>query len=289
MPTPATIGVDQSMDFPTDQQMITAYLESLRLLSRADDTIKLRRKVLTRVSRDLPYGLGETNVEELRAWLYRKEWGPGTWATYLVCLRDFYGWATNPRDAWLRGDNPALELDDVPKPEGYARPCSDDQLERILTESAEPYNTWAHLAAYQGLRCIEISRLDREHVTERVFNVVKGKGGRPRVHDTHPAVWDLIRPLQPGPVARLVRHGDRASADYISGRTAKYFTAMGLDGVTLHRLRHWLGVTTQRLYRDIRVTQAVLGHKSLQSTQIYTMASMEQQKEARSMLPRFGG
>lgn len=266
--------------------MIAAYLESLRTLSRSADTIKLRRKVLTRVSRDLTYGLGETNLDELKEWLYRDGWGKGTWATYLACLRDFYAWAANPRDRWV-SENPALELDDVPKPEGCARPCTDDELRRILTRAAEPYRTWAHLAAYQGLRCIEISRLDREHVTEQVFNVVKGKGGRPRVHDTHPAVWDLIRPMAPGPVARLIRSGGRASADYISGRSAKYFTAMGVDGVTLHRLRHWLGVTTQRLYRDIRVTQAVLGHKSLQSTQIYTMASMAQQQEARSMLPRF--
>jgi site-specific recombinase XerD len=62
-----------------------------------------------------------------------------------------------------------------------------------------------------------------------------------------------------------------------------------MPGVALHRQRHWLGVTTQARYRDLRVTQAMLGHLSLQSTQIYTDATAEQQRAARAMLPRLAG
>jgi len=66
-----------------------------------------------------------------------------------------------------------------------------------------------------------------------------------------------------------------------------HFRSLGLHGATLHRLRHWLGVTVQRNYRDPRVTQRVLGHASLSSTQIYTDATDEQQRAARATLPRF--
>lgn len=271
-----------------DADMIAAYLESLRRLNRTTDTIALRRKVVTSLNRDLPYGVGETTTDELAAWLYRDTWEQNTRASYLASIRDFYRWATSPRDPWLSYD-PALDLDQVATVKGVARPCTDQELRHILTQAHEPYRTWSYLAAYQGLRCCEISGLDREHVSPTILHVVRGKGGRPRVHDTDPQVWQLIQPLPPGPVARLVRTGKRAGANYISFRTAQHYTkALGLNGVTLHRLRHWLGVTTQRLYRDIRVTQEVLGHESLSSTQIYTMASMAQQQEARSMLPRFG-
>lgn len=276
------------MPNPDDAEMIAAYLEALRRLNRSPRTIALRRKVVNWLSRDLPYGIGETTTEELAAWLYRDTWVQNTRASYLASIRDFYSWATSPRDQWLSYD-PALDLDDVGTVKGVARPCTDEELRHILGQAREPYRTWSYLAAYQGLRCIEISGLDREHVTPAVLRVVRGKGGRPRVHDTDPQVWEIIQPLPPGPVARLVRTGERAGANYISFRTAQHYTKdLGLAGVTLHRLRHWLGVTTQRLYRDIRVTQEVLGHKSLSSTQIYTMASMAQQQEARSMLPRFG-
>jgi site-specific recombinase XerC len=54
----------------------------------------------------------------------------------------------------------------------------------------------------------------------------------------------------------------------------------------MHRFRHWLGVTVQERYGNVRVTQEVLGHESLSSTQIYTRATHKQQREARSMLPR---
>lgn len=271
----------------TGEALIAAYLEHMRRKGATATTLVLRSKLLHRADEDLPYGVGEANTEELAKWLHRESLSRNSRATYYAGLKSFFDWACDPRDPWLTF-NPALDLDHVSSVKGVARPCTDDELRRILTQAAEPYRTWAHLAAYQGLRCIEISRLDREHVTADTLNVLMGKGGKPRTHDTHPAVWDLIAPKPPGPIARLVRSGERANAAYISFRSAKHFTThLGLEGVTMHRLRHWLGCTTQRLYKDIRVTQRMLGHESLQSTQIYTDATFDQTREARSMLPRF--
>jgi len=174
-----------------------------------------------------------------------------------------------------------------PRPRGIAHPVEDDVLWELLERCRQPFRRWVVLGAYQGLRCCEISLLDREHVSQQRLHVVRGKGGQPRVHDTDPMVWIELRDLPPGPVARRA-DGTRATAHQITGRAWEYFHAtLGLD-VSMHMLRHWLGVNTQRLYKDIRVTQEVLGHANISSTQIYTEGDIDQQAAARAMLPRPG-
>lgn len=271
-----------------EMKLIDAYLEHLRRAGRTEATISGRGEILYRLNRQLPYGAGVTSSKELAAWLYRDELSENSKATYYRALRSFYGWASNPRDPWLSND-PTVDLEPCVGTKGVARPVTDEQLGRILTEAIEPFRTWALLAAYQGLRCVEIARLDREHVTEQNLIVVKGKGGKARVHDTDPGVWAAVRELPRGPVA-LDHAGERATPFYVSMESALYFRRkLGMPGVALHRLRHWLGVNLQARFKDIRVTQAALGHESLSSTQIYTAATDEQQRAARATLPRFGG
>lgn len=271
---------------PREMEMIEAYLEHMRRAGRTEATLEGRSEILHRLNRELPYGIGQTDTEELSRWLYRDEWSQNTRATYWRAIRSFYVWAANPKDAWLDG-NPTEEMEVVQTVRGVARPVSDEQLRRILTEAPEPIHTWSLLAAYEGLRCVEISRLDREHITEQSLIVVRGKGNRPRVHDTHELVWAAVKDLPRGPIA-MGDDGVRLTPFEVSLKAAHHFSRqMKMPGVSLHRLRHWLGVNLQRHYRDIRVTQAALGHVALSSTQIYTMATDEQQREARATLPRF--
>jgi site-specific recombinase XerD len=76
----------------------------------------------------------------------------------------------------------------------------------------------------------------------------------------------------------------------VSSWSAQHFRRrLRMPGVSMHRLRHWLGVNVQRRYKNTRVTQAVLGQRSLSSVQIYTDATDEEQRAARSMLPRLAG
>jgi integrase/recombinase XerC len=273
---------------PRDMELIDAYLEHLRRAGKADSTIDGRREILGRLDRDLPYGIGQTTKTELATWLYRDGWSRNTKYTYYCCIKDFYGWAADPRDPWISG-NPAAELEKVTNVRGVPRPVADEHLRRILTEAREPYRTWALIAAYEGLRCIEISRLDREHITEQMLIVVKGKGGKPRVHDTDPIVWAAVKDLPPGPVARHPGSGERATAFYVSSKASTYFRRTMKIPASLHKMRHWLGVNLQARYKNMRVTQAALGHESIQSTQIYTDATAEEQRAARATLPRLAG
>lgn len=272
--------------------LIDGYLEHLQHANRSAVTVRRRREVLTQLHRELPLGLGYTSRTELEQWLYaarEPDWSQNTRATYCSAIRSAYAFWADPADPWLDG-NPAEGMTQVPFLKGVARPVEDDELWTILDSARQPFRLWALIAAYQGLRCIELSGLDREHVTETTLRVVRGKGGRPRVHDTDPLVWQAIRDLPNGPVCRDVWGRERASNAYITQRASHHFQVeLGLKGVTMHRFRHWLGVHVQEAYRDVRVTQEVLGHEALSSTQIYTRATLNQQRAARATLPRPGG
>lgn len=268
-------------------EIIDAYIEYMRQRGASQATMQGRYEILQRLNRDLPMGIGQTNTDELSQWLYRDELSQNAKATYWRAIKSFYTFAAGPPDdePWLNA-NPTVKMPGVQTVRGVPRPCTDEQLRRILTEAAEPVRTWATIAAYGGLRCIEISRLDREHITEQNLFVVSGKGGRPRVHDTDPAIWKAVRDLPKGPVAH--ENGERLTPFEVSLKAAHCFRRqLGMPGVAMHNLRHWLGVNVQKRYKDIRVTQAVLGHAALSSTQIYTMGDEQQQRAARATLPRF--
>lgn len=271
---------------PREMEIIDAYIEHLRRAGCTQATMEGRFEILHRLNRELPYGIGQVSTEELSTWLYRDEWSTNTKATYWRAIRGFYCFAANPEDPWIN-DDPTARMQAVQTVRGVPRPITDEQLRRILAETPEPIRTWALLAAYQGLRCVEISRIDREHINEQNLFVVCGKGGKPRVHDTDPGVWAAVKDLPKGPLA-VGADGERLTPFEVSLLAAHFFRRqLDMPGVSMHRLRHWLGVTVQKRYRDIRVTQAVLGHESLSSTQIYTMGNDAQQREARATLPRF--
>lgn len=272
--------------------MIDAYCEHLKFRNRTELTIRKRRETLTQLNRALPAGLGQTNQAELEEWLHGPKnpdgtgWSPNTKSTYWSAIRGAYRFWADPRDPWVNTD-PTAFMEPVPGLKGEANPVEDDELWTVLDRAAQPFRRWAVIAAYQGLRCCEIVGLDREHITERRLVVVRGKGGKPRTHDTDPLVWEEVEALPPGPIA-LDRWGrQRDTPNNVCRRASYHFQhELGLAGVTMHRFRHWLGVTVQAQYKDIRVTQEMLGHESLSSTQIYTRATHAQQRAARATLPR---
>ena len=282
MQAPARSSNDDDMD------MIDAYLTYLARSSRSRSqaTVDRRREVLHQLDRQLPRGVGRTCREELETWLHNPLWSQNTRATYWSAIASAYRFWADPDDPWL-DHNPTIGMTPVHGVKGTARDVTDAELWTVLERARNPYRLWALIAAYQGLRCIEIAGLDREHITEERLYVVRGKGGKPRVHDTDPLVWAAVKDLPAGPIATDVWGRKRASAYYVSRMASRHFQEeLGLTGVTMHRFRHWLGVRTQALYRDVRVTQEVLGHETLSATQIYTRATVEQQRAARATLPR---
>lgn len=264
-------------------ELITEYLQWLTDRGCTDATLRARRDILTRAEAELPYGLGQALESELRDWIFQDRYSAWTRCTYYGAIAAFYAWACNPYRPRL-DSNPAAMLPRPATPRSLPRPVSDEQLRLILSESEEPIRTWALLAAYQGLRCIEIARLYREHVTPDTLAVVRGKGGKPAILPTYPAVWAALERLPPGPVA-LTQRGDQASATYVSLRAATHFRRrLGL-AVGLHRLRHWYGSMLYQQTRDLRNTQELLRHASPMTTAGYTHIPDEERRAAIHSLP----
>ncbi len=127
-----------------------------------------------------------------------------------------------------------------------------------------------YLAAYQGLRAVEIAGLRRENVhdlDDPPHLVVLGKGNKERV-----------LPLQPRVLAELQAYGlpRRGSVftmfDNTGRRTTRPITAARVSaacgaylaeartGATLHALRHFFATALYQTTQDLRLVQEALGH-----------------------------
>jgi integrase/recombinase XerC len=258
--------------------LIDDYLAHLRSESSSERTIQDRRRILTCMHKDLPYGLYEACTDELKAWLWRDGLAMSSRETYYGAFNSFFAWAYS--EGVLDFDPAALIKRPKP-PQRLPNPVTDEQLAEALERACEPVLLWVKLAAYAGLRCIDIEHLHRERITQQVIHVVQSKGGTARIVPTHPIVWEAVADLPAGPLTDL-------NARQISMKGWTYFHRnLHMHGVRMHRFRHWFGTMIQRLYKDILVTQRLLGHASPATTAGYVLVAAEQTRAAVDLLPRF--
>ncbi len=271
----------------TPLDMIAAYLDWMRAGAFAATTTRDAEKLLRRLHRQLPEGLHASTGGELAAWLAdppERGWSEQTVSTYYKHIVRFYRWASGGRDPWLSFD-PSAELRRPPAQPGLPRPADEDLVRTAIYDLAEPWRLACRLVALAGLRPCEVACLRREDVTARVITV-KGKGGKTRAIPTHPLIWATVESRPPGPLI-VRRDGTPVDAEYVSKAGAYHLRRAGLD-ITLYRLRHYFGTTVQERYRDLRVTQELMGHASPITTQGYTQVTSERMREAVNTLPFSG-
>lgn len=248
--------------------LITEWARDLEVEGRAESTIGIYVEIVTRAHTELSAGL-LSNLDELVAWIWQPGRKPATKALYRAALRSFYGWANHPRRPRIDYD-PSRWLPSVKVPTGRGRPAEHEQLADILARAIQPMRTWMLLAAAMGLRCVEIARLDREDITqERTWVQGKGHTEKDATVVTHPAVWEAVRDLPPGPIARNIV-GERATRKQVYMRANMHIRTLGYLGVTMHRLRSWHGTYVYRASgRDILIAKAALRHANVNTTQVY--------------------
>jgi integrase/recombinase XerD len=145
-----------------------------------------------------------------------------------------------------------------------------------------------------GIRKGELANLNLGdfRLESRELLVVDGKGGKDRILPVGEyasgfteAYVRLVRPWQvhDGEEKALFvqhRNGRRLSLSTASHIVEKATERSGVGKwITAHTFRHTMATQMLRNHADLRHIQAILGHKSLESTQIYTHVSLEDLKE----------
>ena len=139
-----------------------------------------------------------------------------------------------------------------------------------------------------GIRRGEVARLDlySPDFVRKIVTIVQGKGKQDRVLPVgERALGWLKRYLQDVRPNLLVTSDCNAlflamdgvaglTANGITGAVVPYLRAAGIDKGSCHLFRHAMATQMLENGADLRWIQAMLGHRSVESTQIYTQVSV---------------
>ena len=286
------------MPAETAKRQFLEYIEIER--GRAVKTIENYDRYLTRYFSQMHIkdvgDISEQNVREFRLWLNRQ---PGTNTDsmkrrtqnyYMIALRAFLKFLRK-RD--INAISPEkIELAKLPERElDLITPAELERLMRAPREAfqkeKDPDKTRVYLRDSAilellfstGLRVSELCALDADIDLTRDELSVRGKGDKVRVVFISPAAKDAVREY-------LKARNDMEEALFVDGRPNKlhriiprdvqrhlksYVARAGITSiVTPHTLRHAFATDLLSNGADIRSVQQLLGHASINTTQIYT-------------------
>lgn len=191
---------------------------------------------------------------------------PWTRRTYWSTARQWHAWLVAEG---LRLDNPTERLPRPPQPRGIPRPASSASLGAVLETAPRRVRAYILLATFAGLRVHEIAKVRGEDFEAGGLYVL-GKGGQQHWVPVHPLIEQVRRgfPAEGYWFASDTDLG-HVKPESVSNTISRAFRRHGFE-VTAHQLRHWFGTHALRSSRDLRVTQELMRHMSISSTQVYT-------------------
>jgi len=233
-----------------------------------------RYKVASLAAYHAPTHVLRLTTDQIEAWLDSLGVSTRTRMTYISSIRVFYTWAT-AEARYLRTDpSRSITLPRVRR--ALPRPIVDEDLALALDDADPRLLAILSLMAYEGLRCVEVSRLRAEDVDHRLMTLtLHGKGDKERTVPLHPHTLEALaryRLPDRGPVF-LAEGGMRKGRAPILPSTVSVIVSKHLPGRwTAHQLRHWFGTNFYRTSKDLLLTQEVMGHDRPETTSVYAKA-----------------
>lgn len=215
-------------------------------------------------------------------------------ARKIASLRSFFKYVCSKAN--LLEDNPTAELESVKVnyhlPKFFTLDDSLSLLSSVEGRNAERDYCILTLFLNCGIRLAELVGINLTDIQDDRLTVI-GKGSKERTVYLNDACLEAIKNYLPerekidisasAQNALFVsERGARISRRTVQNLVEKYVKKIGLDPrkYTTHKLRHTAATLMYQSGADIRVLQEILGHKQLNTTEIYTHVSNENIKEA---------
>ena len=268
----ATGGIDADL---------LAYIHWARSIKGlSDNTVRVRLDFLQRLSVFLDLPLRDVQPGHLLRFEKVAIAGraPESRRTYTCHIRAFYRWALQ---TGIVTDDPSTLLTLPQVPRRLPRPIEEDDLAVALQAARPKMRAILTLAAFAGLRSIEIAGLEwqdfrREPDGSAFIHVRKAKGARERTVEVGLTVTQALQAYgvkRRGPMFIGVEGAPMAPKS-VSRAGNRHLARHGIEA-TMHQLRHRYGTVAYQLSRDLRMVQNQMGHASPTTTAGYTRASAE--------------
>lgn len=224
----------------------------------------------------------------------------------LSSLRHFYKYMVNV--GYLK-DNPFIFVD-APKTETkYPHALYKEQIQEIFKRNEERTDTLKnrdqailYLLYYSGMRAAELVGLDVQSVSikERVVRVL-GKGNKERIIPFTGECQKVVKAYIDKERKDLLKKSKELTPALFLNANGERLTTRGLEyildsieektglyvGLHPHVLRHSFATHLLENGADLRVIQELLGHESINATQVYTHVTEEAMKETyQNVFPR---
>ena len=227
-----------------------------------------------------------SNLTEFTIFLKKKKLAASTIARNISSIRGMYRYLTSKNEVNFG----ILNLFESPKIERKIPDTLEKQdVDRMISSNISKREklimrnrTIIMLLATTGLRISELSTLKKEDVNlEEKYIRVVGKGNRERIVFFPEDIIPFLRQCYqtPGKFIFSNKKGNPLTRQNLWKIVRNTGKAAGLSGNTKpHMLRHTFATQMLEEGMDLRISQELLGHKSISTTKIYTQVSRKQLK-----------
>lgn len=283
----------------TLEALITSYLADMRLRGLTRNTVMTSERILNRLMRRLGASTAIGNISEdaVEAFVaslqssqvryanhpfHKPQEGqlsPNTVRKIVRTMRPFGSWLE--REGW---PNPFAGLQMPKKPKEVVEVLSDEEIEQIFgsLNTNTDFGSRAHamlaVMLSTGIRREELATAEMKNLDLKTRRLkVRGKGQKERVVQLgNTATQSLTRYLtiyRPTPNTSdnvfLALDGMALTADTISQIFRRLKGRSRVDRLRPHLLRHTFAVRYLMNGGDLATLQAILGHESIATTQLY--------------------
>lgn len=242
-------------------------------------------------------------AERIATWLKTQKWNARSKARHLTALRQFYAYALEK--GWVETD-PTEGLRGAKLPNTLPKALSLSEMKALLesplgdSPSEVRLRLILQLLYICGLRVSELASLTLHDVSqlEGPWLRITGKGGKTRQVPLGPVAQETLniyiknaRPRLRGAQSPWLLAGPNGKRPLTRVRLFQLVKEAGQRvgvAVAPHHLRHSFATHLLDGAADLRAVQLMLGHASLNTTQIYTKLTTQRLREAMTHHPLAG-